>query len=146
MIKSQFWCTVKTRQIFILLIFAWFLINIIQSLFTEIGNDEAYYWVYSQYPDWGYFDHPPMIALVIKIGTLLAGNTLIGVNDTTAGLSFCTLQVIRVKRNKRECNSLFLSLTFSCNASGLRIRSNTGFSAAFFYCFIPVELQVLFKE
>lgn len=79
MIKSQFWCTVKTRQIFILLIFAWFLINIIQSLFTEIGNDEAYYWVYSQYPDWGYFDHPPMIALVIKIGTLLAGNTLIGV-------------------------------------------------------------------
>jgi len=79
MLKSQFWCTVKTRQIFILLIFAWFLINIIQSLFTEIGNDEAYYWVYSQYPDWGYFDHPPMIALVIKIGTLLAGNTLIGV-------------------------------------------------------------------
>jgi hypothetical protein len=79
MIKSQFWCTVKTRQIFILLIFAWFLINIIQSLFTEIGNDEAYYWVYSQYLDWGYFDHPPMIALVIKIGTLLAGNTLIGV-------------------------------------------------------------------
>src|SRR5690554_2183997 len=132
MIKSQFWCTVKTRQIFILLIFAWFLINIIQSLFTEIGNDEAYYWVYSQYPDWGYFDHPPMIALVIKIGTLLAGNTLIGVNDTTAGLSFCTLQVIRVKRNKRECNSLFLSFIFSCNA--------------FFRCFIPVELQVLFKE
>jgi 4-amino-4-deoxy-L-arabinose transferase-like glycosyltransferase len=79
MLKSQFWCTVKTRQIFILLIFAWFLINVIQSLFTEIGNDEAYYWVYSQYPDWGYFDHPPMIALVIKIGTLLAGNTLIGV-------------------------------------------------------------------
>ena len=32
---------------------------------TELAHDEAYYWLWSQYPDWGYFDHPPLIAWVI---------------------------------------------------------------------------------
>jgi hypothetical protein len=53
---------------------AWFLLGLIQSIFTELQDDEAYYWVFSKYLDWGYFDHPPMIALLIKIGsTFLSG-------------------------------------------------------------------------
>ena len=47
----------------------WFILSLIQSFFSEIIDDEAYYWVYSQFLDWGYFDHPPMIALLIKIGS-----------------------------------------------------------------------------
>lgn len=47
---------------------AWLIINLIQACSTELFDDEAYYWIYSQYPAWGYFDHPPMIALLIKIG------------------------------------------------------------------------------
>jgi len=50
---------------------AWFLINLIQSYFTEIIEDEAYYWVYSEFLAWGYFDHPPMIAILIKLGTMI---------------------------------------------------------------------------
>jgi hypothetical protein len=50
---------------------AWFLINLVQSYFTEILEDEAYYWVYSQFPAWGYFDHPPMIAMLIKLGSMI---------------------------------------------------------------------------
>lgn len=49
----------------------WFILSLIQSYFTEIIDDEAYYWVYSQFLDWGFFDHPPMIALLIKIGSTL---------------------------------------------------------------------------
>ncbi len=37
--------------------------------FLELGNDEAYYWVYSLYPQWNYFDHPPMVAVWIRIFT-----------------------------------------------------------------------------
>ena len=48
---------------------SWFLLGLLQSIFTEVQDDEAYYWVYAHYLDWGYFDHPPMIALLIKIGT-----------------------------------------------------------------------------
>ena len=35
--------------------------------------EEAYYWNYSQHLDWSYLDHPPMVALLIKIFTSLLG-------------------------------------------------------------------------
>ena len=49
----------------------WFIISLVQAFFFEIVDDEAYYWVYSLSLDWGYFDHPPMVALLIKIGYAL---------------------------------------------------------------------------
>ncbi|MDQ3190397.1 MAG: glycosyltransferase family 39 protein, partial [Bacteroidota bacterium] len=36
----------------------------------------AYYWVYTKALDWGYFDHPPGIALFIKAGYELLGGEL----------------------------------------------------------------------
>ncbi|MEN8168921.1 MAG: glycosyltransferase family 39 protein [Pseudomonadota bacterium] len=33
--------------------------------------DEAYYWVWSQRPQWGYFDHPPLIAWLMLPGAWL---------------------------------------------------------------------------
>lgn len=47
----------------------WTLLNLVQALFTELQDDEAYYWVFARYLDWGYFDHPPMTAAFIKLGT-----------------------------------------------------------------------------
>jgi hypothetical protein len=41
------------------------LFNLVQAAFTGLLHDEAYYWVYSQNLDWGYFDHPPMVAVFI---------------------------------------------------------------------------------
>jgi hypothetical protein len=38
--------------------------------FTELGNDEVYYWTYSQRLQWNYFDHPPMVAVWIRVFTL----------------------------------------------------------------------------
>jgi hypothetical protein len=46
----------------------WTLLNIIQACTLELQGDEAYYWMYSRYLDWGYFDHPPMVAMFIRIG------------------------------------------------------------------------------
>ncbi|MGE5518478.1 MAG: ArnT family glycosyltransferase [Candidatus Dadabacteria bacterium] len=49
--------------------------SLVQAIFTQVQDDEAYYWVYSKYLSWGYMDHPPMIALIIKMGsTLFHGN------------------------------------------------------------------------
>jgi len=44
-----------------------------------LASDEAYYWEWSRNLDWGYHDHPPMIAYVIAAGTRLAGVTALGV-------------------------------------------------------------------
>ncbi len=54
----------------------WTLINFLQSYFTELHPDEAYYWLYARFLDWGYFDHPPMVALFIRLGDSLFHNEL----------------------------------------------------------------------
>ena len=54
----------------------WLLLGLLQSGLTELLDDEAYYWVFSQYLDWGYFDHPPMTALLIKMGYAIFPNEL----------------------------------------------------------------------
>lgn len=45
-----------------------------QACTLELQGDEAYYWLYSRYLDWGYFDHPPMVAIFIRIGDSLLHN------------------------------------------------------------------------
>ena len=63
--KIYSWSTNKKRIIFYS---TWFIIGLVQAWGTELFDDEAYYWVYSKFLDWGYFDHPPMIAVLIKLG------------------------------------------------------------------------------
>ena len=46
---------------------------------TPLTFDEAYYWMWSKNLAGGYYDHPPMVALVIRAGTLIAGDTELGV-------------------------------------------------------------------
>ncbi len=41
--------------------------------------DEAYYWVWSQRLQWSYFDHPPLIAWLIRPFTELFGNTIVAI-------------------------------------------------------------------
>jgi hypothetical protein len=53
---------------------AWTILNIVQAYTLELHADEAYYWMYSRFLDWGYFDHPPMVALFIRIGDSLVHN------------------------------------------------------------------------
>ncbi|WP_214072725.1 glycosyltransferase family 39 protein [Mucilaginibacter sp. dw_454] len=52
------------------------LINLVQAYGTTLLNDESYYWVYAKYLSWGYFDHPPMIALLIRIGASVLGGEI----------------------------------------------------------------------
>src|SRR6201986_5183773 len=46
---------------------------------TPLTFDEAYYWMWSKALAGGYYDHPPMVALVVRAGTLIAGDTEFGV-------------------------------------------------------------------
>ncbi|HYO67686.1 MAG TPA: glycosyltransferase family 39 protein [Archangium sp.] len=54
----------------------WLVLNLVQAAFTELTSDEAYYWFYSQSLEWGYYDHPPFIALMVRIGYALFPNEL----------------------------------------------------------------------
>ena len=35
----------------------------------ELGNDEVYYQTYARHLQWNYFDHPPLVALLIRLST-----------------------------------------------------------------------------
>jgi 4-amino-4-deoxy-L-arabinose transferase-like glycosyltransferase len=52
-----------------------------------LASDEAYYWLWSRHLSFGYYDHPPLIALVIRLGTMLAGDTELGVRLVGIALS-----------------------------------------------------------
>ena len=56
----------------------------------ELIQEEAYYWNYAQHMATGYLDHPPMVALLIKMGTYLFGNNEFGVRIGAFGCWFMT--------------------------------------------------------
>src|SRR6266700_4544264 len=54
-------------------------LRLVAAAFTPITFDEAYYWMWSKHLAGGYYDHPPMVAVVIRLGTMIAGDTELGV-------------------------------------------------------------------
>jgi len=81
----------------------WLVLGLLQAGFTELMDDEAYYWVYSRHLDWGYFDHPPMIALLIRAGYAIFHNEL-GVRILVVLINVLTLwltwELIPQKHNR----------------------------------------------
>ena len=55
------------------------LLRLVGAAWTPLTFDEAYYWIWSKHLAFGYYDHPPAVALVIRLGTMLAGDTELGV-------------------------------------------------------------------
>jgi hypothetical protein len=53
---------------FVLLLF---IVNLIQSKYTGLLHDEAYYWFISKTPEWGYLHGPPLIAALTGAGYFL---------------------------------------------------------------------------
>jgi len=66
----------KFPATFLYFLTAVFILNIIQAATTELLFDEAYYWYYAQDLAWGYFDHPPMVAFLISLGSTLFNGEL----------------------------------------------------------------------
>jgi len=58
------------RKWVLILICVFFVLRLFTAAVLELGNDEAYYWLYSQQLQWNYFDHPPLVALWVRISTL----------------------------------------------------------------------------
>jgi len=89
----------------------WLAINLLQAYFTGLFNDEAYYFFYSLDLSWGYYDHPPLIAIFIKLGYLIFNNEL-GVRILIVLLSLGTILII-YKLSEVKNDLLFGVLIFS---------------------------------
>lgn len=86
----------------------WTLLALAQSSVMEIIADEAYYWVYSENLAWGYFDHPPLIALLIKTGYWVSGSEL-GVRLLSVIMSTGTVYLVE-KLTDRKSPLLFYTI------------------------------------
>lgn len=133
----------KLSRIFLLLLGAVFLLNLLQSYFTPLIFDEAYYWYFAQDLAWGYFDHPPMVAFIIKFGGILfdgeLGVRLVGCILSTA--MFFVLWATIEHPKKRDYVVHFYVLVFSMallNAYGFFTLPDTPllfFTALFLYVY-----------
>lgn len=92
-----------------------FVLNVVQSSTTQLIVDEAYYWTYSQELAFGYFDHPPLIALYIWISDILFNGEL-GVRFVSS-IGYILMMLILWKTiehpQKKQYNWLFILLFFS---------------------------------
>ena len=86
-------------------IFIWFVINLLQGIFTEIQEDEAYYALYGEHLAWGYFDHPPMVGLMTFLSSIFFSGTL-GVRFFTIIASCLSLWVMWLIANGRPFDGL----------------------------------------
>lgn len=59
------------RRSVVLLIAVLTLARMVLASVVELGNDEAYYWLYTRHLQWNYFDHPPLVAVWAR---LFSGN------------------------------------------------------------------------
>lgn len=105
----------KLPKLFIYLLGIVFVANLLQSYFTDLIFDEAYYWYYAQNMAWGYFDHPPMVALLVKISGFFFSGEL-GVRFMSCVLSVGTLLFLWLlidNPKKKNYVPHFFILTFS---------------------------------
>ena len=63
----------------VLTILALVVLRLVSAAWTPLTFDEAYYWMWSKHLAGGYYDHPPAVAYVIRAGTMIAGDTELGV-------------------------------------------------------------------
>ncbi len=84
------WCIVAVHAI----------LRVIAASATDLGIDEAYYVQYARYPDWAYFDHPPLVGWLIWL--------------TTAGLTFSSELVVRLGPLLIGSASLYLVYRIGC--------------------------------
>ena len=108
--------SLKNNYLF-LLIFIIFCIRIIGLYFSplEVQGDEAQYWYWSTYFDWGYYSKPPLVAWIIGIFTSTFGNSIFILKLPSLLAHFLTSFVLfnlskAFNRNTEE--SLWLSITY----------------------------------
>lgn len=101
-----------SEKLFIIFLAIWFIVGLIQNTFTEVSGEEAYYWLFSQFLDWGYLDHPPAVGVVTAPGYWLLPNAL----GLRMGMLICNILTIIVIRKTLEIkdDKLFIWILLGC--------------------------------
>ena len=122
-------------------------LRLVVAALTPLFPDEMYYWVWSRRLAAGYFDHPPLIAWIIRFGTLIAGETPLGVRlgSVLAGITTTLFVAASARRLYGDRAALWSSVIFAVmplSAAGLVLATPDapllGAVAAALYAFVRV--------
>ena len=107
-------------------------LRLVVAAFTPLSPDEAYYWVWSRALAGGYYDHPPMVALWIRAGTFLLGDTALGVRlfaPLSAALASVALAwagaVLTGDRARGVMAAILLNATLALGISAISMTPDT---------------------
>lgn len=95
------------------------IIRLVFAPMAELLPEEAYYWMYSKHPALGYFDHPPMVAWIVALGTMFFGDTELGV------------RIVVIVLSAASCGLMFLT-------GRLWFGRRAALKATLFYTLLPV--------
>jgi 4-amino-4-deoxy-L-arabinose transferase-like glycosyltransferase len=119
------------------------------AAWLPLSADEAYYWLWSRHLAAGYYDHPPVIAFVIRLGTLLFGDNAFGVRFGGVILSVLTSWFVwqaarSILRDEMRAAlaALLFNLTLMIGVEMLAVTPDTpsiAATAAFLFCLAKVQ-------
>ena len=86
----------QKKTIILIIVFTVFRLLFASAL--ELNADESYYWTFASHLQWNYFDHPPMVAWLIRITTLnLHLNTELAVRSgAIISSAICTWLIFKI--------------------------------------------------
>jgi 4-amino-4-deoxy-L-arabinose transferase-like glycosyltransferase len=102
----------QSRHAVVALIAAMTVLRLIYANAIELRTDEAYYWTWSKENVLCYLDHPPVIAWFIRFGTLIFGDTNLGVRfaGVLAMLATQLLLADMVRRITHDARAVLLAV------------------------------------
>jgi 4-amino-4-deoxy-L-arabinose transferase-like glycosyltransferase len=107
-VRSSHWTIALADQWYWFAILALTGVHFFLAGFMPPAEDELYYWSWAQNIHWSYFDHPPMVAYLIRISTNIFGNSLTAIRLPSILISSLVLVLISILCPKKGILSLFL--------------------------------------
>ncbi len=140
------------KSLFIVFVFT--IIRIVLGSAVELGSDESYYWTYSQYLQWNYFDHPPLVAVWIRLFTLnlwLQDYTFFLRLGSLVGCVLSSYFIYKTIENINTMRSAFIGVFlyntsfYACITSGLLIMPDTP-QMVFWTCSMYIVTKIINNE
>ncbi|HWA91377.1 MAG TPA: glycosyltransferase family 39 protein [Rhizomicrobium sp.] len=115
-------------------------LRVVAGAVLPLSADEAYYWLWSKHLAFGYYDHPPMIAWLIRAGTLVFGDTAFGVRVVPLLLSVASSWFVWRVGGERACLLFNLMLMIAVETMAATPDAPLiAASCAFLFCLTKVD-------
>jgi len=104
------------RRRFRLLLIGLAFVRLVMALIIDPAPQEAYYWNYSRHPALSYYDHPPLTAWLLRVSTLIFGDTAFALHLPAVVISLIlTIVLFRFLSVLYDEKTAFWAVVLACS-------------------------------